>query len=395
MNRRDFIKIGAAGLIGTVLSGDVKLKNSDAEEMDYENLKKSKFKKPEHIVLIMKENRSFDHYFGQMDDEVNGQPIRIMENGITDGRGGSVKPYDLGMHYVTPNRLDPNHSWRALHTAYNGGKMDGYFLNYINYPAKDYSFIMGYYDTKKALKPYYYYAKNFTLCQNYFHSIMSDTLPNRLYQIAGQSGGHLDDSKPGKPFEFPTIFNRLEDAKITWKIYCDGWPNPNNFEHHYLAVIWFESFMKNKKLMSKIRPVEEYFTDVKKGTLPRFSWIIPHDKNSEHPPHNVRYGMFFTASFIESLRKSPLFAKSALFLNWDECGGFYDHVVPPQIDEYGLGMRVPCLIVSPFVKKGYKSNVQHEHTSVLKYVENLWGIDPLTDRDRYANGFEDAFIKIG
>ena len=91
-------------------------------------------------------------------------------------------------------------------------------------------------------------------------------------------------------------------------------------------------------------------------------------------------------------RKSPLFAKSALFLNWDECGGFYDHVVPPQIDEYGLGMRVPCLIVSPFVKKGYKSNVQHEHTSVLKYVENLWGIDPLTDRDRYANGFEDAFI---
>ena len=100
MNRRDFIKIGAAGLIGTVLSGDVKLKNSDAEEMDYENLKKSKFKKPEHIVLIMKENRSFDHYFGQMDDEVNGQPIRIMENGITDGRGGSVKPYDLGMHYT-------------------------------------------------------------------------------------------------------------------------------------------------------------------------------------------------------------------------------------------------------------------------------------------------------
>jgi len=394
MNRRDFIKLGVAGAVGTVLAGGVDLKNLNAEEKDYENLKKSKFKKPEHVVLIMKENRSFDHYFGHMDGEVNGQPEYIMEEGITDGIGGCVKPYDLGLNYVTPNRLDPNHSWRALHAAYNNGKMDGYFLNYINYPAKDYSFIMGYYDTKKALKPYYYYAKHYTLCQNYFHSIMSDTLPNRLYQIAGQSGGHLDDSRPEKPFEFPTIFNRMEDSKISWKIYCDGWPNPNNYEHHYLAVIWFESFIKNKKLISKIRPVEEYFADVKNGTLPQFSWIIPHDKNSEHPPHNVRNGMFFTTSFIETLRKSPLFAKSAVFLNWDECGGFYDHVVPPQVDEYGFGMRVPCLIISPFVKKDYKSNVVHEHASILKYVENLWGIEPLTHRDRYADGFTDAFIKL-
>ncbi len=393
MNRRDFIKIGAAGLIGTALSEGVKLKTAEAEEADYENLKKSKFKKPEHVVLIMKENRSFDHYFGQMDDEVNGQPERIMANGITDGNGGSVKPYDLGLHYVTPNRLDPNHSWRALHTAYNGGKMDGYFLNYINYPAKDYSFIMGYYDAKKALKPYYYYAKNYTLCQNYFHSFMGPTLPNRLYQIAGQSDGHSNDSKPVKPFEFPTIFNRLEEAKVSWKIYCGGWPNPAKYEHHFLAVIWFESFKKNKKLLSKIRPAEEYFIDVKNGTLPQFSWIVPLHKNSEHPPENVKTGMLDTVQKIEVLRRSPLFQKSALFLNWDECGGFYDHVVPPVVDKYGLGMRVPCLVISPLAKKGYLSNVRHEHASVLKYIENLWGIEPLTDRDRFANGFTDVFIK--
>ena len=339
----------------------------------------------------MQENRSFDHYFGMMNDTVNGQPARVRELGITDGMGGSVKPYDLGFSYLTPNHVDPNHSWEALHTVYNDGKMDGYFLNGINQPVNDYRVIMGYYDTKKALSPYYYYATNYTLCQNYFHSIMAPTQPNRLYQIAGQSNGHITDAPPRKPYEFPTIFNRLEKAKISWKIYVQGWPNPHKYVHHWVPVIWFESFKRDKNLWNKIRPAEEYFEDIKKGTLPKFSWLVPDFAHSEHPPANVKTGMLYTVKRIEALRKSPLFSKSAIFLNWDECGGFYDHVVPPVVDYYGLGMRVGCIIISPFVKKGYVSNIRHEHASVLKYVENLWGIDPLTDRDKYANGFDDAF----
>ena len=392
MNRRDFIRLTGLGFLGggLALSG-FKLKDAEADA-DGLGSSQNKFKKPEHVVLIMQENRSFDHYFGMMDETIDGQPKRVLELGITDGMGGSIKPYDLGFNYVTPDHVDPNHSWEGLHTIYNNGKMDGYFLNGINQPVDDYKVRMGYYNTKKALYPYYLYASNFTLCQNYFHSIMAPTQPNRLYQIAGQSNGHITDAPPKKPYEFPTIFNRLEKAKISWKIYVEGWPNPKKYVHHWVPVIWFESFMKDKRLWNKIRPAHEYFEDIKKGTLPKFSWLIPDFKNSEHPPADVKTGMLYTVKRIEALRKSPLFSKSAIFLNWDECGGFYDHVVPPVVDYYGLGMRVGCIIISPFVKKGYISNVRHEHASILKYVENLWGLDPLTDRDRYANGFEDAFL---
>ncbi|MDA8273320.1 MAG: alkaline phosphatase family protein [Deltaproteobacteria bacterium] len=393
MNRRDFIKLAGISFLGGLVLNDFKLKNADALGMDSgDGQSKNKFKKPEHIVLIMQENRSFDHYFGMMDKTINGQPERVLELGITDGMGGSIKPYDLGYNYITPDRVDPNHSWEGLHTIYNNGRMDGYFLNGINQPVDDYKVIMGYYDTKKALYPYYLYASNFTLCQNYFHSIMAPTQPNRLYQIAGQSNGHITDAPPKKPYEFSTIFNRLEKAKISWKIYVEGWPNPKKYVHHWVPVIWFESFMKDKRLWNKIRPADEYFGDIKNGTLPKFSWLVPDFKNSEHPPADVKTGMLYTVKRIEALRKSPLFSKSAIFLNWDECGGFYDHVVPPVVDYYGLGMRVGCIIISPFVKKGYISNVMHEHASILKYAENLWGLDPLTDRDRYANGFEDAFL---
>ena len=396
MNRRDFIKFTGLSLLSGLFLNGVNLKKanaSDASDMlNNEELTKNKFKKSEHVVLIMQENRSFDHYFGMMNETINGQPARVMELGITDGMGGSVKPYDLGFNYVTPNHVDPNHTWDGLHTIYNNGKMDGYFLNGINQPVNDYRVIMGYYDTKKALSPYYYYATNYTICQNYFHSIMAPTQPNRLYQIAGQSNGHITDAPPHKPYEFPTIFNRLEKAKISWKIYVQGWPNPKKYVHHWVPVIWFESFMKDKKLWNKIRPAEEYFKDIKSWALPQFSWLVPDFKHSEHPPADVKTGMLYTVKRIEALRKSPLFSKSTIFLNWDECGGFYDHVVPPAVDYYGLGMRVGCIIISPFVKKGYVSNIRHEHASVLKYVENLWGLEPLTDRDRYASGFEDAFV---
>ncbi len=389
MDRRDFVKITGLSLLSGLFLNGFNLNKADADNAS--NAALNKYKKPEHIVLIMQENRSFDHYFGMMDNTINGQPERIKELGITDGMDGSVKPYDLGFSYVTPNHVDPNHTWEALHTIYNNGKMDGHFLNGINQPVNDYRVIMGYYDTKKALSPYYYYATNYTLCQNYFHSIMGPTQTNRLYQIAGQSNGHITDAPPKKPYEFPTIFNRLEKAKISWKIYVQGWPNPHKYIHHWVPVIWFESFKRDKNLWNKIRPAEEYFEDIKKGTLPKFSWLVPDFAHSEHPPANVKTGMLYTVKRIEALRKSPLFSKSVIFLNWDECGGFYDHVVPPVVDYYGLGMRVGCIIISPFVKKGYVSNIRHEHASVLKYVENLWGIDPLTDRDRYANGFEDTF----
>ncbi len=383
MKRRDFMKIAAAGLLGGMVSGNLIANDAVAD---------TGLKKPEHVVLIMQENRSFDHYFGMMNNTINGQSKRLLELGITDGMGGSVKPYDLGLQYVTPHNVDPHHSWKALHTDYNKGKMNGYFLNGTNQPLNNYKVIMGYYNTKKALSSYYYYANKYTLCQNYFHSIMAPTLPNRLYQIAGQSNGYITDATPKKPYDFPTIFDRFEKEKVSWKIYVEGWPDPKKYVHHWVPVIWFESFIKNKNMWSKIRPAEEYFEDVKKGTLPQFSWLIPSHEHSEHPPANVKTGMAYTVKRIETLRKSPLFSKSVIFLNWDEGGGFYDHVVPPVIDSYGLGIRVGCIIISPFVKKNYVSNVMHEHTSILKYVENLWGIDPLTDRDRYSNGFEDAFI---
>ena len=309
MKRRGFVKLTGFGFLGSLMYDGVKLKsafarnNSPLSENPIHSANRLNFKRPEHIVLIMQENRSFDHYFGMMNDTINGQPKRILELGITNGMGGSIKPFDLGFNYITPHHVDPAHSWDDLHTIYNNGKMDGYFLNGINDPVNDYKVVMGYYDTKKALAPYHFYAENFTLCQNYFHSIMGPTLPNRLYQIAGQSNGHITDAKPKKPFEFDTIFNRFEKAKISWKIYVDGWPDPKKYVHHWVPVIWFENFIKDKNLWSKIRPASEYFSDVKNGTLPNFSWLIPDFERSEHAPADVKKGMFYTVKRIETLRK--------------------------------------------------------------------------------------------
>jgi len=137
--------------------------------------------------------------------------------------------------------------------------------------------------------------------------------------------------------------------------------------------------------------LKEYFSDLQKGTLPAFSWIIPDYQDSEHPVARVSDGMWYVTKLVNALMESPYWKDSVVFLTWDDYGGFYDHVPPPEMDAFGLGPRVPMLVISPYAKPGYISHYTYEFCSVLKFVEERWKLRHLTARDHWANDMRDCF----
>ena len=149
-------------------------------------------------------------------------------------------------------------------------------------------------------------------------------------------------------------------------------------------------FLDNPELRSHIVPLNQYYNDVLHGTLPAVSYIVPSGP-SEHPPSSVESGQAFVRSLINSLIASPEWKSSAFLLSYDDWGGWYDHVKPPQVDKYGYGFRVPALLVSPYAKRGFIDNTQLDFTSILRFIENNWGLKPLTARDAHANSIATGF----
>ena len=237
--------------------------------------------------------------------------------------------------------------------------MDGFYL--ANGPSA-----LGYYERSEL--PYYYgLADAFTLCGNYFCYQLGPTLPNRIAFWAGTSGGITQNQKlPPGSLDYPTIIDLLEDHGISWKFYNLGLLGMGSTpEIEFInAMPFFKRWYMDKRLHNR---EQEYFNDVKAGALPQVTFIISAAFYSEHPPLNILLGEKKIASVINALIQSPFWTNSALFLTWDEGGGFFDHVPPPQLDAYGPGMRVPTLVISPWAKRGYISGLYWLFsTSVLK-----------------------------
>jgi phospholipase C len=327
------------------------------------------------LVISCQENRSFDHYYGyapQVQAKGYGPPPGYTQ---PDAAGGRHAPFEF-TELSTP---DPPHWWEAVHTQWDGGKMDGFYEMAAQYPG-DGNVAIGYY-TAKELPFYYSLFDNSALCANYFCSVLGPTWPNRFYFAAGTSGGITTNGVWGfGVFNHPMILDLLDEAGITWKVYNIGFDSVPYGNTDNVFLFWEKYQHDNRALM----PQGAFFNDARKGELPQVSWVIPSYAHGwdEHPPADVSVGMSFQQGLIDALRSSPQWGSSAFLLTYDEHGGFFDHVPPPQVDAYGMGVRVPLWVVSPYAKKGpVLSKKPAEHTSTLKLIERLHGLPTLASRN--------------
>jgi phospholipase C len=324
-----------------------------------------------HLVIACQENRSFDHYFGyapQVQEAGFGPPPGY---GQPDGAGGSFEPYELTA-LTTP---DIPHSWAAIHAQWNGGAMDGFYTT-------DGPNGLGYY-TATELPFYYGLFDDSALCANYFCSLLGPTWPNRLYFTAGTSGGITTNGVWGRGiFDYPIVLDLLDEAGVTWGIYNANWepvPSDNVF-------VWWKNYAHDHRAHGSRG---SFLADARTGRLPQVSWVIPSytHHTDEHPGSDISIGMALQQELIDAVRASPLWETSAYLLTYDEHGGYFDHVAPPVLDAYGLGVRVPLWVVSPYAKVGaVESSLPAEHVSTLKLIEALHGLPTLASRNHLFDG---------
>jgi phospholipase C len=315
-----------------------------------------------HVIVDVQENRSFDHYYGYSPFVGRfGVPTGFKQS---DGYGAFVEPY----HLTSLTTADIGHSWADTHREFNGGAMDGFFSN-------DGRIALGYY-TGADLPFYYSLFESSTLCVNYFCSVLGPTYPNRFYLAAGTSGGITNNNVFGYGiFDYPIILDLLEAAGVSWKIYNIGLDDVPTGESDNVFVFWKRWAHDPRTVAGK----DDYLNDLQLNRLPEVSFIIPSFSThlDEHPPADVSVGMGVQKELITSLRQSSAWSSSVYIHTYDEGGGFFDHVPPPQIDAFGLGIRVPTWVISPFARPGHLEPTLYEHISILKFIEAVFGLPTL------------------
>jgi phospholipase C len=312
-----------------------------------------------HILIACQENRSFDHYFGYYPKAGSfGIPAHYTQ---PDGKGGTVTPH----HDFFPISLDLSHTWQSIHSEWNHGAMDGFYTT-------DGSTALYYYDGSD-LSYYYALADSFTLCGSYFCSMLGPSNPNRLALMSGTAGGNTTNTMDRGSLDWPTIVDLLDAHKITWKCYNLGIGTGTSPEDFNLLA-YFKRWQNDPRLNFT---ENDYQADLVAGTLPQVSFLITESLISEHPPTDIQMGQHHMSELISALMSSKLWTSSALFFTYDEGGGFFDHVAPTQLDAYGLGFRVPTLVVSPWVRRGHVSGQLYEHSSILKFIERRFGLPTL------------------
>ena len=349
----------------------------------------------EHFIVLMQENHTFDNYFGTYPGA----------EGIPEGACIPVDPFDkANTECVEPFHIgdrpieDLDHSDSTFNLQYNDGQMNG-FVYALNQRNQNGALAMGYYDDRDL--PYYWnLADQYVLFDQFFSSDHGGSFANHMFWVSGQQGGSRVTSEGYD--DIPTIFDRLEERGISWKFYVQNYDPGINYRTAHLIsgnrasqIIWvpvlnMARFLDDPELSSHIVDLSEYFTDLENGTLPAVAYIAPAGA-SEHPPGSIRSGQKFVKSLIQALMRSSAWDSSAFLVTYDDWGGWYDHVLPPQVDEHGYGMRVPAFMVSAYARRGHIDSTVLDFTSVLKFIEENWNIEPLAERDASANNLVSAF----
>src|SRR5436190_11430331 len=357
LDRRTFLKgagvLGAASLAGPVISKDWAFAKGPLG---------SPPTPLEHVVIDCQENRSFDHYFGAASFAgPYGIPAGYSQ---PDGNGGTVEPY----RFTDLSAPDIGHSWTAVHEEWDSAAMDGFYTT-------DGIWAMGYY-TAQELPFYYSLFDEFTLCGSYFCSLLGPTWPNRFYLAAGTSGGITTNGLWGYGiFDYPIILDLLEAAGVTWKVYNIGWDSVPYGNTDNVFVFWKRWAHDRRTRGSK----GDYLNDLRRGRLPEVSFIVPSFARGwdEHPPADVSVGMGIQEQLVTALRDSSAWDTSAYVITYDEHGGYFGHVRPPQVDAFGLGIRVPTWVISPYAKPGHVEGTTYDHVSTLKFLETVFELPTL------------------
>jgi len=320
----------------------------------------------DHVVVIVQENHTFDNYFGTFPG-ANGFDREIVLPSFPSSRGVN-RPYHLSDPTANPGCNSRDCALRA----YDEGKMDGFVY------ATGSNITLGYYDYRDI--PYYWnIARQFVLLDNFFSSYMGPSLPNYLYLFAAR--GPSVDGQLESTYRFKSSVDELEQRQINWKCYGDPCS----------ILTKFKSFSESESRMRNLVATDQFLVDVASESLPSVSWVFPKSEASEHPPSDISVGEHWTKSIVEAVMKGAYWSSIALFITWDDWGGWYDHVAPPQVDKFGYGFRVPTLVISPHAKKGFVDHTLSDFSSILKFVELVFSLPPLTDGDALANGLEEAF----
>jgi phospholipase C len=369
VNRREFLKSAAAASGGALFLG-----SAESILAKTTTLPKPNKSGINHIVLVTMENRSFDHCLGWLPG-ANGVQAGLS---YTDTSGNTYSTYALS-DYQGCGHADPDHSYAGGRVQYDHGKCDGFLQTA---PPGD-TFPIGYYQ-QSDLAFLGQAAPGWTTLNGYFAAIMAETFPNRIYQHAAQTDRLSNSTTISK---LPTIWDRLADHSISRRYYYSDIP---------LLALW------GSKYLSISAPIAQFFTDCLAGTLPHASVVEPRFlgesqglSNDDHPFADIRNGEAFLNSVYAAVTSSPVWRNTVLIINFDEWGGFFEHVPPtaapiPPADraagnQDGLrGFRVPCLIISPWSRRGFVAGDIYDHTSVLKMIEWRWNLRPLTIRDASA-----------
>jgi phospholipase C len=349
--------------------------------------------KIQHFVFIMQENRSFDHYFGTYPG-AEGLPPGVCVPDPTVGTCAAPS------HDAALVNQGGGHNWANAIACIDGGLMDGFIAGSTLKPGD----VMGWHDSRE-IPNYWNYARLYVLQDRLFESITSYSLPAHLYMLAAQSGGYIGTGQ-AQPvsFSFSEITELLGSGKIDWRYYVNrgktagaadgGVANVDSDETTY--TFWnplpaFPTVKNDPTQFSRLTDATQFYTDAQSGALPQVSWIIPNSTLSEHPPGSVATGMNYVTGLVNAVMNSPEWNSTAIFIAWDDWGGFYDHVDPPAVDQYGLGIRVPGLVISPYARQGYVDHKTYSFESWLRLVEERFGVNPMTGRDNTANDMADAF----
>jgi phospholipase C len=321
----------------------------------------------DHIVVVMMENRSFDHLLGWMP----GADGKQAGMGYVDRYGIPHATHHLTTYQGCASP-DPDHSYEGGRIELNGGKCDGWLK-----AGENDEFAIGYYDSSD-LDFWRQAGPDWTVCDRYFASTMAETYPNRFYQHCARTDRLHNSSVTST---LPTIWDRLADAGFRGRYYFGDIPFTALWGTRYLAIS---------------HPYASFLSDCAAGNLPEVSFVDPRfeDEGSgtsgdDHPHADIRSGEAFLAEVYNAVVSSPAWERTLLVVNYDEWGGFYDHVAPGATADADpatalRGFRVPSLVVSPRAKRRHVAHGTYDHTSVLRAIEWRWGLAPLTPRDAQA-----------
>lgn len=348
-----------------------------------------------HLVVMTQDQHSFDNYFG-MRRGVDGIPQGVCLPLRRQSQSPCVKPFRIqgsGLH------LPLLATKAAQSAAMDGGRMDG-FAHAQSSHTNAGTMAMGYY-APQDLPILNELADHSVLFDRWFTSVQGGSIQNRLFGVSARTTGDDAQVPVGGWQGIPLIFDRLQAARVSWRIYIENYEPALTIataarkargggQVARVPVLATPRFVNDPRLASHVADLSQYYTDLTSGTLPAVSYVVS-TSATEHPPDDPTSGQVLARTVVNALSESTAWSSSALLLYYDTSGGWYDHVPPPTMDGAVLGPRVPALLVSPFASPGSVNHTVFDSASILRFIEDNWSVPPLATRDRDATDLATAF----